>query len=74
MRHRPRIDEWRAKFTLRINPKILPVELIHRLLQDGGEQNGVGDFRPEKGGPFGVFRVIRWSEQVPKRDVKDAAE
>lgn len=72
MRHRPRLDEWRATFSIRVNPKILPVELIHRLLQDGGEQNGIGDFRPERGGPFGVFRVIHWTEQ-PK-DVRTAAE
>lgn len=63
MRHRPRFDQWSANFTLRINDTLLPVELIHRLLTDGGEQIGIGDFRPEKGGPFGTFRVTRWDEK-----------
>lgn len=71
MRHRPRIDAWRARFSVRINEKVLPASLIHQLLQDGGEQIGIGDYRPEKGGPFGVFRVIHWTE---KREVKSAAE
>ncbi len=60
MRHRPRFDEWRASFTLRINTKLLPEDLVHAILNDAGEQIGIGDFRPAKGGPFGCFRVVAW--------------
>jgi hypothetical protein len=60
MRHRPRFDTWSAKFTLRINEKILPVDFVQRLLTEGGEQIGIGDYRPEKGGPFGTFQIISW--------------
>jgi hypothetical protein len=60
MRHRPRFDEWSAKFTLRINDSILPDDFVHTLLGEGGEQIGIGDFRPEKGGPFGTFIVTNW--------------
>jgi hypothetical protein len=63
MRHRPRFDEWSAKFTLRINETILPVDFIQQLLVEGGIQNGIGDFRPEKSGPFGVFQVVSWQEK-----------
>lgn len=63
MRHRPRFDQWSAKFTLRINETILPIDFIHQLLIEGGEQIGIGDFRPEKGGPFGTFQVVNWKEQ-----------
>ena len=63
MRHRPRLDAWRAKFTLRVNELILPVDVVHQLLVEGGQQIGVGDFRPEKGGPFGTFQVIEWKER-----------
>jgi len=63
MRHRPRFDVWSASFTVRINDLILPVDFIHKLLTEGGEQHGIGDFRPEKGGPFGTFQVIEWREQ-----------
>lgn len=62
MRHRPRFDQWSASFTLRINDTVLPVDFVQRLLTEGGEQIGIGDFRPEKGGPFGCFNVIEWKE------------
>ncbi len=60
MRHRPRHDVWRMVFRLRVNENVLGEEMIHELLQQGGEQIGLGDFRPEKGGPFGTFRVLKW--------------
>lgn len=63
MRHRPRHDEWRMAFKLRVNENVLGEEMIHELLQQGGEQIGLGDFRPEKGGPFGTFRVLKWEVQ-----------
>jgi hypothetical protein len=62
MRHRPRFDEWGAKFSIRINETILPVDFIHQLMDEGGLQNGLGDFRPEKGGPFGTFQCTMWQE------------
>lgn len=63
MRHRPRFDQWSANFTLRINETILPIDFIQQLLTEGGQQIGIGDFRPEKGGPFGTFNVVEWKEQ-----------
>jgi hypothetical protein len=53
MRHRPRFDQWSARFNIRINEQLLPVDFIQQLLTEGGQQIGIGDFRPEKGGPFG---------------------
>jgi len=63
MRHRPRFDCWSARFTIRINETILPPDFVQKLLTEGGEQIGIGDFRPEKGGPFGTFNVAEWTEQ-----------
>jgi hypothetical protein len=60
MRHRPRFDVWSAQFTLTINDKLLPEEFVHQLLTEAGEQQGIGDFRPQRRGPFGTFRVVRW--------------
>lgn len=62
MRHRPRFDCWSATFNLRINDTILPPDFVHQLLVEGGQQIGVGDFRPEKGGPFGTFNVVAWRD------------
>lgn len=62
MRHRPRFDKWGASFDIRINETVLPPDVVHHLLTEGGEQIGIGDYRPEKGGPFGTFRVVKWEE------------
>lgn len=62
MRHRPRFDEWSASFQVRINEQILPIDFVQQLLTDGGQQIGIGDYRPEKGGPFGTFNVTSWKE------------
>jgi len=61
MRHRPRFDNWSAKFSLLVDDKNLALDDAHMLLNEGGQFFGVGDFRPEKGGPFGCFQVTKWS-------------
>lgn len=60
MRHRPRFDCWSAIFSLTINDKLLPEDFVHQLLNEAGESQGIGDFRPNKRGPFGCFRVTEW--------------
>ncbi len=60
MRHRPRFDCWSAKFTAKINENLLPEDFSQQLLTEAGEQQGIGDFRPNKRGPFGTFRITNW--------------
>jgi|SRR5208282_825938 len=60
MRHRPRWDDWRAEFSLEVDPTVLPLDLVHQLLEEGGRRVGIGDYRPEKGGPFGRFEIVTW--------------
>jgi hypothetical protein len=62
MRYRPRFDCWGAKFTLTLDDNNLSVEDAHQLLNEAGVQIGIGDFRPEKRGPFGCFRVVSFQE------------
>ena len=62
MRYRPRFDQWGAKFRLLLNDQMLSSEDAHRLLNEAGESMGIGDFRPEKRGPFGTFRVTKFEE------------
>lgn len=62
MRYRPRFDKWGAKFRLLLNDQMLSSEDAHRLLNEAGESMGIGDFRPEKRGPFGTFRVTKFEE------------
>ena len=62
MRHRPRLNEWRVEVSLEIDETLIDPALVHQLLTEGGRSLGLGDYRPEKGGPFGRFSVIGWRE------------
>lgn len=62
MRYRPRFNCWGAKFLLHIDDELLSPEMAHQLLSEAGQSIGIGDFRPEKRGPFGRFRVTEWKE------------
>lgn len=66
MRHRPRLNSWSATFTLRINDDLINPDTVQQLLTEGGQQLGVGDFRPEKGGPFGCFNVTLFIENASR--------
>lgn len=81
MRHRARFNEWSVKFSMRINETILAEALVRQILAEGGEQIGIGDFRPEKGGPFGTFALVSWDvvqpslpKKTPARERNGAAE
>lgn len=61
MRHRARVEKWRASFTMEIDEGVLSSKLIHQLLEEGGRRIGIGDYRPERGGPYGRFAIISWT-------------
>ncbi len=58
--HRPRFDAWRLAFSLIVDPAWLPVETIRGMVEHAGRHIGLGDFRPERGGPFGRFTISSW--------------
>lgn len=60
MRHRSRLENWTCSFELMIDESILPVDSVHSILCDSGKRAGLGDFRPQKGGPFGRFQITIW--------------
>lgn len=60
MRHRARSNEWCVCVTMQINETILNEDVVRQLFTEGGQQIGIGDFRPEKGGPFGTFGLVAW--------------
>lgn len=62
MRYRPRWNKWKLQFELLIDESQLAVETAHQLLTEAGASIGIGDFRPEKRGPFGRFRVTKFEE------------
>lgn len=62
MRHRSRLENWSVKLTMQIDDEILPIEHVHSILSDAGRRAGLGDFRPQRGGPFGRFMITSWQE------------
>jgi len=62
MRHRPRLDNWKLSFTLLIDDGVFDENMARTLIDDAGRRIGIGDFRPERGGPFGRFVVIEWKK------------
>ena len=62
MRYRPRWNRWNALFAMVVDDNLLSPAMAHQLLNEAGLSIGIGDFRPEKRGPFGTFRVSRFEE------------
>lgn len=60
MCHRPRVDEWRCRFTVDIDTEMFTANLVRSVVDDGGKKIGLGDFRPQRKGPFGRFAVVGW--------------
>ena len=64
MAHRPRLDEWSLSFTLEVDDSMFASDLVRQIVDDAGRKVGLGDFRPDRKGPFGKFVVTKW--QVEK--------
>ncbi len=71
MCHRPRIDDWTLSFHLDIDTSVFTPQLIRQVIDDAGKKIGLGDYRPERKGPFGKFVVTKWEEI--KEDAAEAA-
>jgi hypothetical protein len=63
MRYRPRFNCWGAKFDLLLDDNLLSPEMANQLLAEAGQSIGIGDFRPERRGPFGCFVVTQFQEK-----------
>jgi hypothetical protein len=61
MRYRPKLEVWRCEIPMEVDEDIIDLDTAHTLLSDAGRRLGVGDFRPQKGGPFGRFKIISWN-------------
>lgn len=60
VRHRARLNDWQLAFTLEFDDALLSEKEARKILDDCGIRVGIGDFRPERKGPFGRFMVTNW--------------
>ncbi len=74
MRHRARANEWTCHVQVRINEDLVSEALVRQLFIEGGRQIGIGDFRPEKGGPFGTWDLVSWNVISEPKPVTVAQE
>lgn len=61
MCHRPRVDKWQLSFTLDVDTSMFSPALVRSLVDDAGKKIGLGDYRPQRKGPFGRFVVKEWA-------------
>lgn len=59
LRYRPQFDEWAVDVNIEYDADLLQPGDIVNLIDRAGFGVGVGEWRPEKGGEFGRFRVKR---------------
>lgn len=55
MRTRPRFPVWAATTAFAIDPEKVDVDIFTAIAEVTGRYIGIGERRPNKGGPFGVF-------------------
>jgi hypothetical protein len=55
IRHRPQIDAWATEVRFEIDGDLVSTEVVTELLGMAGRMAGVGDYRPQRGGPYGRF-------------------
>lgn len=61
MRYRPRLDDWALETRVDIDDEILDPRLCRSIIETAGRREGVGDYRPGRGGPYGRFDVVKWA-------------
>ncbi len=57
IRYRPEFKKWSAKLEAEIDGDLLRTEDIVNLIERAGFGVGVGQWRPEKGGEYGRFKI-----------------
>lgn len=62
IRYRGEFVDWKAHLTVRYNARALSLEQIVNLFNTAGFGIGVGEWRPEKDGSYGMFHVATEGE------------
>lgn len=62
--YRAQFSSWAMKLTGKVNPDVVPPEVVAWLIEGGGSATGIGDWRNEKSGVFGAFRLAE-DHEVP---------
>lgn len=66
-RFRAEFEEWGAILPIQFNAGVISAEQVMQLIHSGGFGVGVGDWRPERDGVHGRFRIAESGETLPCR-------
>jgi hypothetical protein len=58
IRYRAEFPQWKMTFTISYNQSVYSLEQILTFLNFGGFSTGIGDWRVEKGGVHGMYKVV----------------
>lgn len=64
LRYRGEFKPWSAVLTVKFNANLMSASQVVNLFQTAGFAVGVGEWRPERDGPYGRFHVAADGEQV----------
>lgn len=57
LRYRPMYENWHMDFVMRYNASAISLEQLLNNINAGGQTCGIGEWRPERDGDFGLFHV-----------------
>ncbi len=57
---RPRFDDWSLEFQLVVDDIGLPMEKLREILENAGQYEGIGNWRPNLKGDYGKFEIVKW--------------
>ena len=66
MCHRPKFNDWQLNFTLVVDETEFNTKLLREVVDMAGRKIGLGDYRPDRKGPFGRYVVTKWVETDKK--------
>lgn len=72
IRYRGEFKTWRCVVRIRFNANVLSAEQITHLFNTAGFGIGVGEWRPQRDGSFGLFHVATGDEMAPRARRKAA--
>ena len=75
IRFRGEFKQWACSFDVRFNAGVLSAEQIVHLFSVAGFGIGIGEWRPQRNGQYGLFHVASEAElQQPEPEAKDEPE